>query len=364
MEEKKYIDYYPNRTAKLNGFHKHLKDKERFNNYCNGKNEYVYEDEGNYGWKRNNTHLTNDQRLYREYLWNDFGHWEKWQQSGRNIFDFSTELLDRLKHTDVADVNLENIKLPYTNFYLDISNANIPFANDYAPIIEGVFITEEYNETIDSDVSYERVISFSFTGEYLNTFRHINDKLYNHVRGFHQYSLFLDKPYNLLTVQHAVQDAKEMFLNVNTWEDHDDDSKIDLYTVHADFIDRTINLMVNCLLYLSLKDRDVIEKYTSDLPIHLKTKVEKATTNRKREVAYSEINHFGFTKIKYVGSSIVSLKNYDSNTGNILPHWRRGHWRKQKFGEQLSQSKLIWIMPTIVNNDKGDPVKGHLYNAR
>lgn len=30
-------------------------------------------------------------------------------------------------------------------------------------------------------------------------------------------------------------------------------------------------------------------------------------------------------------------------------HWRRGHMRNQKFGHQLSQSKLIWIDPVLVN---------------
>jgi len=30
----------------------------------------------------------------------------------------------------------------------------------------------------------------------------------------------------------------------------------------------------------------------------------------------------------------------------------------------LQESKLIWIMPTIVKNEVGQPTKGHLYDVQ
>jgi hypothetical protein len=39
----------------------------------------------------------------------------------------------------------------------------------------------------------------------------------------------------------------------------------------------------------------------------------------------------------------------------VEPHWRRGHWRLQPHGTGLSLLKLIWIRPTIVRRDKGEP---------
>lgn len=363
MKEKEYIEYYPNRIAKLNNFPRHLKNKERFNDFCNGKNEYFFKNEGNYGWTRNNKHFSYDQRLEREYLWNDFGLWTTWQNKGRNIFDFSEGLLEMLKDTDVSDLDLEQIKLPFENFYIDISEAKIYFADDFLPTIEGVYISEEINDNIDDDITYERVISFNFTGDYINHFKHINDNLYNHVRGFHSYSLYLDRPYNLLNVGDAVKDAKSMFIDVDTWEDLDENKKIDLYKIHSAFIERTVKLVVNCLLYLSQKENDVTEKYTTDLPIHLKTKLEKANTKRRKVIVHNEIKNFGFSKIKLVGLSTFPKNKYDKTTGQVFPHWRRGHWRNQKYGDNFSQTKLLWIKPTIVNKEKGKPEKGHLYKV-
>ena len=141
--------------------------------------------------------------------------------------------------------------------------------------------------------------------------------------------------------------------------------KIDLYLIHKQFVDRTINFITNCLFYLTTKDADLEEEYTSDLPTHLKTKLDKANTRNKKENADNEILRFGFTKVKYVGKNLKTKKGIEGDSGKeLLIHWRRGHWRNQKFGQNLSESKLLWIMPTIVNKEKGEPQKGHVYEIK
>jgi hypothetical protein len=173
--------------------------------------------------------------------------------------------------------------------------------------------------------------------------------------------LFLDRKENLTTIQDAIKFDKDGFVGTAIFDERDDDTKIDLYLIHKQFVDRTINFIINCLLYLTTKEADIDEKYPEDLPIHLKASLEKANTNRKREIAKAEIFRNGFTKIKYVGHRIKKTKLTDNNGKEVSAHWRRGHWRNQKFGENLSETKLIWIIPTIVNKEKGEPQKGHIY---
>lgn len=38
--------------------------------------------------------------------------------------------------------------------------------------------------------------------------------------------------------------------------------------------------------------------------------------------------------------------------GSISVHWRRGHFRNQRYGESLSQVKPLWIAPTLVGLEK------------
>jgi hypothetical protein len=38
--------------------------------------------------------------------------------------------------------------------------------------------------------------------------------------------------------------------------------------------------------------------------------------------------------------------------GEVSPHWRRGHFRMQTHGPQLSLRKVIFITPTVVRTDR------------
>ena len=39
----------------------------------------------------------------------------------------------------------------------------------------------------------------------------------------------------------------------------------------------------------------------------------------------------------------------DDAPGSVRPHWRRGHFRRIRFGEGLAESRLGWIRPVLVN---------------
>lgn len=49
----------------------------------------------------------------------------------------------------------------------------------------------------------------------------------------------------------------------------------------------------------------------------------------------------------------------------LRPHWRRRHFRRIRFGECLSESRLGWIKPVLVNAaDTFAPVKTKPYAVR
>lgn len=362
---KKYSEYYPNKIASDNKFEKHLKDPKRFREYCRGKEVPYYQDEGNWGTKLDLGNVPEKEAVKRAFLLQEFHIWSTWKKSGRNIFNFSENITELLKETDVLDIDISLIKLPYPNFYIDLSAAKIPFEENGSEFIEGAFIGDEHDDGDNGD-SFERAIGIDFVGSsYVEKYWEINKELcWDTQRGFHSMLLFLDRKENLTTINDAIESDKKHFVGTATFDDRSEDTKIELYLVHKQFVDRTINFIINCLLYLTTKEADIDEKYPEDLPIHLKSKIDKANTKRKKEVATEEISRSGFTKIKYVGHRIKTTKLIDSTGKEVAAHWRRGHWRNQKFGVNLSESKLLWIMPTIVNKDKGEPQKGHIYELK
>lgn len=358
---KKYLEYYPNQIALENKFEKHLKNTKRFAEFCRGKDVPYYQDEGNWGTKLDLEDVSEREGVKRAYLLQEFYIWKEWKEKGRNIFHFSENITDLLKQTDVLDIDISLIKLPYSDFYIDLSSAKIPFEEDSSEIIEGAFIRDEYHDGKD----YERAINIDFVSkEYIGKYWNINkDLCWDTERGFHSILLFLDRKDNLKTIEDAINFDKDGFVSTPMFDDRDEDTKKGLYSIHKQFVDRTINFIINCLLYLTTKEVDIDEKYPVDLPVHLKNKLDKATTKRKKEVVHSEILQNGFTKVKYVGYRLTTAKPLDNSGRELNPHWRRGHWRNQKFGENLNDSKLIWIMPTIVNKERGEPRKGHIYTV-
>jgi hypothetical protein len=359
---KKHLEYYPNKIATDNKFEKHLKDVKRFREYCRGKEVAFYQDEGNWGTKLDLGNVSEKEAVKRAFILQEFYIWSEWKNGGRNIFNFSENITELLKATDVLDIDISLIKLPYSNFYIDLSSAKIPFEENVTEFIEGAFIRDEYQEGED----FERAINIDFVSkEYIEKYWTINKELcWDSERGFHSMLLFLDRKDNLKTIQDAIKFDKDNFVSNPLIDDRDEDTKIDLYLIHKQFVDRTINFIINCLLYLTTKEADIDEKYPEELPTHLKANLEKANTNRKKEIAKAEILRNGFTKIKYVGHRIKRNKLVDGTGKEVSAHWRRGHWRNQKFGENLSEIKLLWIMPTIVNKEKGEPLKGHIYEIK
>jgi hypothetical protein len=339
-----FLEYYPNRIAKEHKFEKHLKNPKRFHQFSR---EQHFEDE-KLGVKR-------------AFAFQEFHLWKDWIEKGRNIFDFSNNISDLLKETDILDMDISLIKSPYSTFYIDLSKAKIPFEENGEIYIEGAFIRDDIEENED----WERTISINFvSSDYINNYWKINkDLCWDSDRGFQSILLFLDRKGNLNTIKEAVEYIKKAFLN-NGYDDLTENRKNELHQIHNQFIDRTINFIINCLLYLTTKEVDIEEEYPKNLPSYLKAKLSKANSKRKTEIAETEIIRSGFTKIKYVGRKIKS--NYISNdlNGEISTHWRKGHWRNQKFGKNLLESKLVWIMPTIVNKEKGEPKKGHIYEIK
>ena len=193
-----------------------------------------------------------------------------------------------MKETDVLDIDISLIKLPFNNFYVDLSTAKIPFEENGNEFVEGAFIRDEYNDGED----YERAINIDFVGKaYIDKYWTINkDLCWDSERGFHSMLLFLDRKDNLKTIQDAITFDKDGFVGTALYDDRDDNTKIDLYLIHKQFVDRTINFIINCLLYLTTKDADIDEKYPDDLPFHLKSNLDKANTNRKKEIAKASSN--------------------------------------------------------------------------
>lgn len=383
MKEQELLYHFPFKIDKEQNFRNFAKD---FTNH-NFVKKFVpnYDGTNVDEFIKNKTSLTIDQVHDFEYLYANFVRWKNWYTNGRNIFSFSKELLLLLDKTDVSDVKPDLFKLPYDIFYLSLKSLNLKLSKNSDAIIEGVYIDHNIWNGYGEHPEGYCDLSFNFVGDFKETYL----KYISTVKGstqpftnsdeveemplgtFWNIWLWFEKSEKRETVKEALEyfitDLKKEIFITNKTPEQITDFDLEFYSDTTELIEKTINLVINCLLYLSQpKDKqDIEKKFPSGLPGNFEKKMSFAKTEKERKKIGDNIEQSGFSKINYVGQTFK--KKYDEiikANSTVQPHWRRGHWRNQKFGEKLQESKLIWIMPTIVKNEVGHPTKGHLYDVQ
>ena len=112
-----------------------------------------------------------------------------------------------------------------------------------------------------------------------------------------------------------------------------------------------IFMLAKVLLYLNLPDAEKVRvTERSDLERRLKGLGPKkaAKLGRKLATAYDRIL-LGPSALPDAPPSAVPGGLAGQGERHVKPHWRRGHFRRIRFGEKLSESRLGWIQPVLVN---------------
>src|SRR5690606_13173855 len=251
----------------------------------------------------------------------------KFRNSGSNIFNFSKELLELLDRTDVEDVQFENIKQPYKNYYISFRNLNRDVLGEYMEYhhkLDGVYISNEVENAIIIHLAGFNEDKKNKNWWYYPDFTNIN-------------TLDFIKPTNTVkeTLENLYNELKKRLLI------EDSNLAPNLDRTYKE-IEQNIKLIINCILYLSSQKENLTKEYPTDVPSHLISKLERAKTKRQKEVAQDEIKRNGFTKITFakLDNSTDNSERNETGTGiEVSPHWRRGHWRKQPYGTNLTEIK-------------------------
>lgn len=381
MTEQELLYHFPFRIDKEHNFRSYIGENNAFAkrnipNY-DGTNvdDFLYKKSG----------LPLKQIHEYEYLYENYSRWQEWYKNGRNIFSFSKELLLMLSETDASDVKPEMLKLPYDIFYLSLKPLNLKLTKDDEAVIEGVYVDHNiWNMNGEHPEGYCD-LSFYFAGDFKEIFlKYIPtvkitlpltaeaDEFDDIKAGsFWLVYLWFQKSENRETVKQAVGHFKENLKNEllvnNRTPEEVTAQESEFYSNTIELLEQTINVVMNCLLYLSQpkEKKDIERRLPTGLPGNFEKKLVFARTEKEKQKIADRASQSGFSKINYVGQSFK--RKYEaivSGISCIQPHWRRGHWRNQKFGRQLNESKLIWIMPTIVKSEAGLPSKGHLYDVQ
>lgn len=340
--------YYPNRFIKsrpfLNRFISKINSRQDISSYFDLITSEVL------GQSRLEPDLHFDQSRLNERMVTEVENiysYAKFVRSGSNIFSFSRELLSMLDKTDVEEIQYDNIKQPFKDYYISFRELEKNLTGEYMNYehkLDGAYISHEIDNVLIIHLTGYNDNKTSKNWYYHPDMSNINSLNFKTAQGTVKEGLdYL----HLELIKIAERSPKELAPNVDrTFKEYSDN----------------IKLVINCILFISSQYNDSKREFPSDTPGNLKAKLSKVNSKTQKETIETELRNNGFTKINFLGTSYNNKVNAHGH-GDIATHWRRGHWRNQPWGQEMKERKLIWIQPTIVRADKGEPEKGHIYKV-
>lgn len=305
-------------------------------------------------------------------------------QAGRQIMDFPPALIELLSKTDIDDIPLNSIKLPYTAQYLHFG-PQVGLELESGWLVDGAYVEQRGDcgdvrftiTAIPSDNSLSGQWYLfpepEYTQDFVDKYRTMNmataiDTVLSEKLADLQVRQAKKGGDITATVQSEFSKTSELM---------PDDVKIidvgqELAALRDNITRRrhpiykeSLQLIVNALCYVTAYPDDIDTVWPSETPDSLKANVLR-DTGKKKMRAKSKLAALGYVPVHICGKRLaeqrVSLGIHPSEHGHIATHWRRGHWRNQVHGPARSLRKLIWVMPVIVSPKNHENAEaGHLY---
>jgi hypothetical protein len=326
------------------------------------------------------TAIDDDYRIFKQYALLICYH--------NNIFDFDSELLKMFESTDVDNVLLKDIHLPFPTTYLHFgkqSNKNIN--GDISSLIDAFTITNKipgFKKDVDFFLDGAYISQCSNTGKLIITLTSVKSRSNKYINNCidcyeDTFKLDLVKISEYTTVQEAVELERENLFSFhkNDWieqylkNEFTDSLESDLNHVKLtndkkiNSVIKSLKLVINCLLYLQSYPEEVEEDY----PLENLERAATKTNGFGKAVAQKEVSKSQYRKIKFCGRKKKSFKPIqeeticeeinlldanlsDESKRSLPPHRRRAHPRKQRYGKGLEQWRYVWIKETTIHKDK------------
>lgn len=296
---------------------------------------------------------------------------EQFRLAGSQLFDLPPSLVEMFRQTDVEDLPMDQLRLPYSAQYvffgpqghlelkpgfkvegayvvktsdgiLTISITTCPPTEDAAerwlltpaPIFTQAFLPE--HQTMSVGAAVDHVLS--------DTVAALTERA--------------SATHGLSHVE-AEKISEEYGASI-TWKGRETATKhLDQLPGEADIYRRVLRLVINALCYITAYQDDVKTDWTAGADQALKAKAARPDNEGKK--AKTKLEALGYRLVHFCGLNLEAESAAAGTRRAPGSHWVRGHWRNQAHGEGRLLRKLIWIMPYKVDSGENEPPLGHLY---
>lgn len=284
-----------------------------------------------------------------------------YRSGGENIFEIQPVVLDLLRHSSIEEAIVEKVRLPFPLFYLHFGeNSGISFGGG-THMLDGIYLENTVYKFGHRE--FESTKIEDSLGLVLTT-RKIGKDYAQRISA----PQFLEEEPTVQVYLSFESEAKFSAGIAKCLEQFEKDTFLHDSKARAFWnlksLRETLELLTNVLLFLSSPHNDVVLRYPGDAPVNLVKKANDEQSQRARERSESKLKSLGFRRVHFIGDRLESELSAKYSAGELTnAHWRRGHWRAQVHGEGFKLRKNLWIMPTIVRADLGDPLPRRIYSV-
>jgi hypothetical protein len=302
---------------------------------------------------------------------------------GNAIISIPDTLVEEFYHTSVDEVCCSDIEWPYEAYYLSFKPPEpLLLAPDFE--VDGAYVVRQGNveagqeifllvTSRNRNIAYHRVPSYICAQDPVfamhlpieDVTTTIEDALAKGIAGFYEET---EPPKDNISDVVTKPDGTVAVIEDGRFKSRA--RRREVFVSQREAFDKALRVIVNSMCFLGAYPQDVVSTWDG-APSDLVAKAETDAASRRAEMvadaAKTRLDEIGFVKIKVAGLRTAELLNQPRRTvagadnQPVRPHWRRGHWRRQKHGERLSLIRLMWIRPVLVNAKLGEAMSGHEY---
>lgn len=298
---------------------------------------------------------------------------------GRNIFNLPAILSNMLANTSLKDIRISDIKLPFGNFYLSFEGALDIGLPGKTNVIDGAYISRVEDKLsfyitskiIDQAAAgrtawIENAESHFFAPFEIHSADQTLEELCDEAVRSNEIAVIPNQR-AIKALHSSAEDAREAGLEV-TASDVTGYERASLFNRDAlPNVRSVLALIANAICLLSTKP-NMHEAWPEDASKTKMQALREANTTRRTRKVSSSLAEDGIFPVRRV---LINLGEPGSASDASVPtgleveaHWRRGHWRRQRYGEDRADTRLIWIKPVLVRRDKGKPIGGRIYDVQ
>lgn len=275
-----------------------------------------------------------------------------WVRFGRQIFELSPGLVEAFHLTDVKNSSFEGLHLPYRAFFLHFGlqpDLVLDESGRLSPeYVDGAYIFQDAAGTIVIELTLTRP-----AGEVASNLPGVQ--------------ISIDPDLARLGAEDAMNQALDRALSKGSGDTARLEQMYEAESVRIQEAARSVltkaaSLISNALFYLSEPQDDQTLKFEEGAPPALVKRALQGKPGQQQQ-AKQALNTEGYAFVRYCGEKFVRHGANDGSSELTKSHWRRGHWRNQPHGPQLTLIKRVWIRPVLVKAEAGTQEVGRVYTV-